>query len=322
MSKDNDVTTLQEYIISGIVIAFFGLLYFYLSGSFLSDEKKNPSVATSSQGYALTSLGSSDADKLSLQSETKTTSSSNNSPTITPPSTSADTKQLASQTASAEIPAEPVQAKEQIKEASKENINVEAMDAQADMPSKATPKIDEVKQQLATATTAEAVKEAQPQSQPKDTKPQEEAVPDGLIFELPSGQKVEIPAEGFENKLKTAIVKGDRNTPIIFDRVYFDTGSKNLSAESAYQISSTAAILNTYKDVNITIRGHSDNRGSSKKNAQLSLFRSGSMKKALVKLGIDPKRIHIEGLGEVDPIDTNKTPRGRRNNRRIDLIIR
>jgi len=72
MSKDNDVTTLQEYIISGIVIAFFGLLYFYLSGSFLSDEKKNPSVATSSQGYALTSLGSSDADKLSLQSETKT----------------------------------------------------------------------------------------------------------------------------------------------------------------------------------------------------------------------------------------------------------
>ena len=306
MSKDNDVTTLQEYIISGIVISFFGLLYFYLSGGFLSSDNKEIPIAASSQGYALTSLGSPDADKLSFQSNAKTP------PTATP----VPAKDVATsvEKTTPEKSFEPLQTKKSLKE----DIDLDAMKAQVD---NGAQKIDEVKRQLAAgalAVPAVASKDEKPQ----ETTDQETTASGDLIFELPDGRKVEIPAEGFENDLRKAIVKGDRNTPIIFDRVYFDTGSKNLSSQSDYQITSTAALLNTYKDVNIVIRGHSDNRGSSKKNAQLSLFRSGSMKKALVDLGIDAKRIHIEGLGEVEPIDSNKTKRGRRNNRRIDLVIK
>ncbi len=316
MSKDNDVTSLQEYIISGIVVLFFGLLYFYLSGSFLSDNKDLPAVASSQSG-SLTSLADRDVDKLGLQSTIKTPSS--NAPVRTPDSA----KNVATQTtASSDVAVEPLQ----VKKSSEEDINLDGMKVQVD---ESGQKTNEVKRPLAvnssaTSAAVEAGKEETPLATAVDTKTeaQKETATDGLVFRLPSGQKVEIPADGFEDKLRKAIVKGDRNTPIVFDRVYFDTGSKNLNSKSNYQVSSTAALLNTYKDINITIRGHTDNKGSSAKNAQLSLFRSGSMKKALVDLGIDPKRIHIEGLGESEPIDSNKTKRGRRNNRRIDLVIK
>jgi len=303
MSKDNDATTLQEYLISGIVISFFGLLYFYLSGDFDSDTNKQLPIATASQGYALTSLGSDEADKLRLQDDAKATFAETKK-TVTP-SNFPDTEETSSEEAAAN--GEPSQAKKLVNE----NINLDEMKVQVDDNAQ---KLDEIKQQLDTNQPVEAAV--------KEEAKRDDDAANGLVFKLPDGRQVEIPSKGFENTFKEAIVKGDRNTPIIFDRVYFDTGSKNLNSQSDYQIASTAALLNTYKEINIVIRGHSDNKGSSKKNAQLSLFRSGSMKKALVDLGIDSRRIHIEGLGEIEPIDSNKTKRGRRNNRRIDLVIK
>ena len=321
MSKDNDVTTLQEYIISGIVITFFGLLYWYLSGGFAGNNNQNISPEGSSQGYTLTSLGSSEAGKLSLKSDSAPLSSSS---TISPPNNS-----VAAEEAKAE--AKPsVDLDDQSKKSPKEDVA--QMKVQIDKDEQ-KDKDKDVDQQLAAIS-----QEAQAQKNAEDVAPKvndvlqktedlkeekhEEVVSNDLIYLLPNGQKVEIPKDGFENKFREAIIKGDRDTPIIFDRVYFETGSKELSPQSDYQVASTAALLNTYKDINIVIRGHSDNRGSSKKNAQLSLFRSGSMKKALVKLGIDPKRISIEGIGDAEPVASNKTKRGRRNNRRIDLIIK
>ena len=324
MSKDNDVTTLQEYVISGIVITFFGLLYWYLSNGFGGNDTQTISPENSSQGYTLTSLGSSEAEKLSLKSDPAPLPLNS---TISPPNNS-----VAAEEAKAEVEvAKPsVDLDDKSKESSKEDVA--QMKAQIDKDEQKDKDKDVEQQLAATSQEAQAQKNAedatpkvndalQKTEDPKGEK-YEEVLSNDLIYLLPNGQKVEIPKDGFENKFREAIVKGDRDTPIIFDRVYFETGSKELSQQSDYQVASTAALLNTYKDINIVIRGHSDNKGSSKKNAQLSLFRSGSMKKALVKLGIDPKRISIEGLGDAEPVASNKTKRGRRNNRRIDLIIK
>jgi outer membrane protein OmpA-like peptidoglycan-associated protein len=144
----------------------------------------------------------------------------------------------------------------------------------------------------------------------------------GLVYKLPDGAEVTISTQGFANKFKQAIENEATGKPIIFDRVYFVSGSDKLDKQSNHQISETAALLNAYQKINIAIRGHSDNKGSFKKNSILSLLRSGNMKKALVNLGIDSKRIQIEGIGDQEPIASNKTKRGRRNNRRIDLIIK
>ena len=36
--------------------------------------------------------------------------------------------------------------------------------------------------------------------------------------------------------------------------------------------------------------------------------------------GIDPSRLDCDGFGESSPVDTNDTPEGRQNNRRVELV--
>ncbi len=137
-----------------------------------------------------------------------------------------------------------------------------------------------------------------------------------------NSNQTQAPQLDFETKLKQALQRGgNRNQPILFDKISFKAGSEEFSSNSIEQIKVTAKLLKSYKNVNIVIRGHSDSLGSKQRNSFISLLRSGQMKKALVKEGVNPRRIRIEGLGDAEPIATNKTPRGRMRNRRIDLII-
>ncbi len=321
MSKDKDSTTLQEYFISGIVILFFGLLYLFLSNDFNFGSSKGnllPTLAvaqTATPNSLADRLADNDSDKPATQDET----------------TRKTTDTPASKEDSNTVPKDSAQANAVPPEGSKGDAapqQVAAMNASAN-------KETQEPQQLASADTTPTSPQTEEVEQEQDPT-EDDASSDGakteetdasqdsgeLIYKLPDGRPVEIAKDGFENNFKQAIENGDVDKPIIFDRVYFDSGSSQLKKQSDYQIQATAALLNTHKDINIAIRGHSDNKGSPKNNSILSLLRGGSMKKALADLGIDPSRIHIEGLGDQEPIASNKTKRGRRNNRRIDLVIK
>ena len=41
----------------------------------------------------------------------------------------------------------------------------------------------------------------------------------------------------------------------------------------------------------------------------------------MIRRGIDPNRMETEGKGESEPIDTNDTPEGRQNNRRVQVTV-
>ncbi|MEZ5477411.1 MAG: OmpA family protein [Thiolinea sp.] len=140
------------------------------------------------------------------------------------------------------------------------------------------------------------------------------------MFLLPDGREVEIAGQGFESELKQAL-QNDRSLSLIFDNVEFETGSSRLNARSRTQIEATAALLNTYPERQVLIRGHTDNTGDINTNSLLSLMRSDSMKNALVELGIDSKRIKIEGVGPLEPVADNNSAEGRRQNRRLELVI-
>lgn len=140
-------------------------------------------------------------------------------------------------------------------------------------------------------------------------------------FTLPDGRSVEIPAEGFENSFKKSILQGGSDQSIVFDRVYFYPGSDLLNPESSNQILGAAGIMNTYKDINVKLRGHTDSTGPAADNLTLSFKRSLNLKKQLVGLGIDTNRIQVEGLGSSEPISDNESEKGRNKNRRIDLTI-
>ena len=72
----------------------------------------------------------------------------------------------------------------------------------------------------------------------------------------------------------------------------------------------------------IKIVGYSDSTGSGTYNLWLSQQRAISIATFLVKnCGISRERIHTDGRGEEQPIDSNKTIKGRSRNRRIEIHL-
>ena len=72
----------------------------------------------------------------------------------------------------------------------------------------------------------------------------------------------------------------------------------------------------------VKVIGHTDNIGSRHYNKNLSNQRAGSVKDALIQMGVASHRITAKGLGEDFPIQSNSTERGRALNRRVEFIIR
>jgi outer membrane protein OmpA-like peptidoglycan-associated protein len=120
----------------------------------------------------------------------------------------------------------------------------------------------------------------------------------------------------------TQPLKLERGTAVVLEGVTFATGSANLTAESEGILSSAAAALAANPDIRVEIAGYSDNVGKASTNQKLSARRAESVKAWLVKKGIAASRMTTVGMGDRDPIMTNKTPEGRAKNRRIEFHVR
>jgi outer membrane protein OmpA-like peptidoglycan-associated protein len=73
----------------------------------------------------------------------------------------------------------------------------------------------------------------------------------------------------------------------------------------------------TYVDVN----GHTDAIGSMNYNQTLSEHRAAAVADFLVDRAVDPARMHVEGFGKTEPIDSNATVQGRAANRRVEIVL-
>lgn len=100
-----------------------------------------------------------------------------------------------------------------------------------------------------------------------------------------------------------------------------DISSTELSQSSLNELDALVTALETYPDVRIEIRGHTDSTGSHAFNQKLSERRAERVYNYLVEHGIDASRLRQIGFGENMPIADNDTEEGRRQNRRIDFVI-
>jgi len=71
----------------------------------------------------------------------------------------------------------------------------------------------------------------------------------------------------------------------------------------------------------LIISGYTDSMGAKKYNLWLSERRANAVMKYLTNHGIDANRLSAKGFGEENPIDTNETPVGRANNRRVEIKV-
>lgn len=103
--------------------------------------------------------------------------------------------------------------------------------------------------------------------------------------------------------------------------ILFAVDSASLRPDLQRDLRTVAGNLIAYPDSIVQIVGHTDNTGDAAYNQGLSQRRAESVASVLIQNGVTPGRIRSFGRGESAPIATNLTPEGRRQNRRVEIII-
>ncbi|MBE7481669.1 MAG: OmpA family protein [Polyangiaceae bacterium] len=107
----------------------------------------------------------------------------------------------------------------------------------------------------------------------------------------------------------------------ISGEVLFASGKYELLPIAKSKLDDVAKALKEQGFKAILVEGHTDSRGTAKKNEELSFQRADAVRAYLVSQGIPSDKIKATGIGPSRPIATNDTAEGRANNRRVELIV-
>ena len=86
------------------------------------------------------------------------------------------------------------------------------------------------------------------------------------------------------------------------DIVYFDTNSHDLNVQARAVLEGQARWLNVYPNLNVTLEGHADERGTREYNLALGERRASSAKNYLIAMGVDPRRVNTISYGKEQPV--------------------
>ena len=128
---------------------------------------------------------------------------------------------------------------------------------------------------------------------------------------------------GFEGKGLTVTEKDGQIYVRLENQLLFPSGSTTVDAKGRQAIANLAKAIESEKDLNIMVEGHTDTDkvlggAAYKDNWDLSVLRATSVVRILLESAkIDPVRITAAGKGEFQPAD----PSDKAKNRRIEVIL-
>lgn len=99
--------------------------------------------------------------------------------------------------------------------------------------------------------------------------------------------------------------------------IEFASGKADLDEKYLPEVETLANFMKKFPETKVQIGGYTDNKGSVKRNTDLSAKRADSVKNALVKMGVEASRLTAKGFGPAKPVADNKTETGRAQNRRV-----
>lgn len=106
--------------------------------------------------------------------------------------------------------------------------------------------------------------------------------------------------------------------------VFFVTGKAVLQnadkGETDGRLDAIKEIIKNYPNAKFSIEGHTDNVGNAKSNQKLSEARAKVVMDALIAKGVNPENLTYKGFGDTKPVASNKTAKGRAENRRTEVI--
>lgn len=102
----------------------------------------------------------------------------------------------------------------------------------------------------------------------------------------------------------------------------FEPGSSSLSTGSYDSVAKLAGWLAADPRRKVMLVGHTDASGGFEANLRLSQLRAESVRQALLAIqGVVPDQVQAEGIGPLAPRATNLTEEGRRQNRRVEVMV-
>lgn len=133
----------------------------------------------------------------------------------------------------------------------------------------------------------------------------------------------EIPADSVDMDMskENYIYKIEAQKTLTLKRVNFEFGSAKLLSSSYSDLELVLEYLHQNGDSKIKIMGFTDNVGDDDSNLKLSQKRAKAVYDYFIKNKVDKSRLTYIGYGESKPIATNETPKGRKQNRRVEIEL-
>ncbi len=112
----------------------------------------------------------------------------------------------------------------------------------------------------------------------------------------------------------------DPNSPLSTRVIYFEYDSSDILPEYRGAIEAHAAFLASNPDVNVTLEGHADERGSREYNLALGERRAETVKRQMTLLGASAAQIITVSYGEERPAIDGHDDYAWSQNRRVEFL--
>ena len=135
-------------------------------------------------------------------------------------------------------------------------------------------------------------------------------------------QQVADAASGRVGVLTNTVANLDNYHAVAETSVKFAFNRDSLTSKAKEALDQLAASITSTKGYIIALEGGCDSVGPADYNYDLSQRRANSVIQYLAsKYSVPPHKIYVIGLGKDKPVETNKTPAGRADNRRVDVRL-
>lgn len=103
--------------------------------------------------------------------------------------------------------------------------------------------------------------------------------------------------------------------------ILFRTNEATLEPQGRETLAKIAGVLLLTDGYELRIEGHTDSTGTESYNLELSRSRAETVRDYLVSQGVNDEGLSAVGFGESRPVASNESAEGRRENRRVEIVV-
>jgi outer membrane protein OmpA-like peptidoglycan-associated protein len=121
--------------------------------------------------------------------------------------------------------------------------------------------------------------------------------------------------------IKVQKLDNDAVKIVMTGQTAFETDSATIKPGFTSTMDKLSDVVIRYGKTALTVTGHTDSRGTPQHNIDLSQRRAQAVVDYFMSKDVNPARLVAMGKGETEPIASNDTDAGRRQNRRVEILV-